>query len=87
MAPSLPLLLLCATLGVTGLAGCSNEPELNTHVTPDLRNADYPKLVPIEGLLPPLPAPETQSTELEQNLKARSSNLERRAEALRRAQN
>jgi hypothetical protein len=80
-------MLLCASLGVTGLAACTHEPELNNSVTPDLRNADYPDLLPLEGLLPPLPAPETQSAELEQELKARSSNLERRAEALRRAQN
>jgi hypothetical protein len=87
MMRRLPLMLVFASLGVTALTQCTHEPELSNQVTPDLRNADYPDLLPLEGLLPPLPAPETQSAELEQELKARSSNLERRAEALRRAQN
>lgn len=83
----LPLTLLCLTTGFFGLAGCSNEPELVNRTTVDLRNADYPDLVPLDDLVAPLPAPKEESLALEQNLKARSSQLERRAEQLRRATN
>ncbi|MEQ3671586.1 hypothetical protein [Pseudophaeobacter sp.] len=87
MTRSLPLTLLCASFAVAALAGCSNDPELRNQLTPELRNADYPPLLPIEDLVPLQPAPEQQSTQLEQNLNARSNTLQRRADALRRATN
>jgi len=87
MTRPLPLILLCASLGFAALAGCSKSPELNNQLTPDLRNADYPPLLPIEDLAPLLPAPASESTQLEDNLNARSNNLQRRAEALRRTTN
>ena len=87
MTRSLPLTLLCASFAVAALAGCSNDPELRNQLTPELRNADYPPLLPIEDLVPLQPAPEKQSTQLEQNLNARSNTLQRRADALRRATN
>ncbi|MEP2716290.1 hypothetical protein [Pseudophaeobacter sp.] len=87
MPRALPLMFLCASLAFTGLSGCSNEPELDDVLTPDLRDADYPTLKPIEDMVPLLPAPQEQSLELKENLEARSNSLERRAEALRRATN
>ncbi len=85
MTRPLPLSLLFATLGLATLAGCSNDPELKNQLTPELRDADYPTLLPIEDLAPLLPAPATESTQLENNLDARSNSLQRRADALRRA--
>ena len=87
MTRSLPLTLLCASLGFAALAGCSNDPELKNQLTPEMREADYPPLLPVEDLIPLLPAPEQESTQLENTLNARSNSLQRRAEALRRATN
>ena len=85
MSHSLPMTLLCASLSLTALAGCSNDPELKNHLTPELRNADYPTLLPVEDLAPLLPAPAEESTRLENALDARANSLQRRADALRRA--
>jgi outer membrane murein-binding lipoprotein Lpp len=87
MTRSLPLTLLCASLGIAALAGCSNDPELKNQLTPELRNADYPPLLPIEELDPLQPLPNQESAQLEKNLNARSNSLQRRADALRRATN
>ncbi|OIQ44181.1 MAG: hypothetical protein BM558_08935 [Roseobacter sp. MedPE-SW] len=87
MTYSLPLPLICASLGLAALAGCSNDPELKNQLTPELRNADYPTLLPIEELAPVLPTPAEESTQLENTLDARGNSLQRRAEALRRATN
>lgn len=87
MIRPLPQMLLCVALGTAGLAGCSNEPELTNRLSPELRNAAYPDLLPIEDLVPVLPTPQEESAALEQDLDARSKRLERRAEALRRASN
>lgn len=87
MIRSLPLMLVISITATTSLMGCVNEPELNTHVTPDLRDAAYPDLVPLDDLVAPLPIPQDARTDLEQDLQARSNRLERRAEALRRATN
>lgn len=87
MIRPLPLMLLCASLGCATLTGCTNEPELRDRVTPDLRQAAYPDLLPSDQLVPSLPTPQDQGTALEQELEARSARLDRRAEALRRASN
>lgn len=85
MIRSLLLMFVCLLTGFAGLAGCTNEPALNNRVTPDLRNADYPDLVPLEDLFALQPPPQQARATVEQNLKARSASLEHRAEALRRA--
>lgn len=85
MTRALPLTLVFTTLSLATLAGCSKDPELNSQLTPELRQAGYPDLLPTKDLVPLLPAPEQQGTQLEGNLNARRSNLQRRAEALRRA--
>jgi hypothetical protein len=85
MTRPLPLSVLIVGLGLAAGAGCSNNPELKNHLTPELRQADYPALLPTEDLIPLLPAPEQESRELENNLDARARNLQRRADALRRA--
>lgn len=65
---------------------CTRVPEIEDRLTPDLRGADYPALMPLEQSVPPLPAPEEESLRLERQLDARSARLKARAEALRRAQ-
>ncbi|MEP1327218.1 hypothetical protein [Pseudophaeobacter sp.] len=87
MCRPLALLPICAVLAIGLATGCTNEPELENRISPALRKADYPDLAPIDQLLEPLPAPQDQALELEQELEARSNRLERRAEALRRATN
>ena len=79
--------LLCAALGAAAVSGCTNEPALKNRSTAELRNQSYPDLLPIDDLLTTLPTPQQQSAALEQELKARSARLDRRAEALRRASN
>ncbi|MCD9148625.1 hypothetical protein [Pseudophaeobacter flagellatus] len=81
----LPIILLGASLGLATLTGCSNEPELNNRLTPELRAAAYPPLRPIDDLIAPQAAPEDAAEQLQKTLKARSARLDRRAEALRRA--
>ena len=87
MRRPLVLMLICAAFAFGSMTGCTNEPELDNRISPELRQADYPDLAPIDRLLPPLPAPQQQGTALEQDLTARSNRLKRRAEALRRATN
>lgn len=74
------LLKSCAVLLLA--AACSNVPELEEGITPDLRKAAYPDLVPLENLLEPLPAPAEQSTETQARLDARAARLRARAAAL-----
>lgn len=72
-APYLLCLALCA---------CTQFPELDGTVTPDLENADFPDLVPLEPLLArtqPVVANPVQTT---QALEARLSALRARARVL-----
>lgn len=76
------LLKSCAVLLLTAAAACTNVPELEEGITPDLRKAAYPDLVPLDGLLDPLPAPAEQSAEAQARLDARAAQLQARAKAL-----
>ncbi|MEP1352514.1 MAG: hypothetical protein ABJX32_18480 [Tateyamaria sp.] len=70
-------LILCLTL-----AACTQFPELDGTVAPDLRDADFPQLVPIEPLLnanAPVVADPIQTT---QALDGRIAALRARAAAL-----
>jgi len=82
MSRLLPVMMICVTLPLTG---CTNEPELQSQVTPELRQAEYPKLLPLEQTLAPQPLQQEQSAELQRHLDAQGWALQRRAEALRRA--
>lgn len=76
------LLKSCAPLLLAAAAACTNVPELEEGITPDLRSAAYPDLVPLDGLLEPLPAPARQSAETQAELDARAARLRARAAAL-----
>jgi hypothetical protein len=80
LKPALLIVLAAAS------PACTRVPEIEDRLTPDLKGADYPALLPLDEGVPPLPTPQEQSAELEQQLDARSARLKARAEALRRAQ-
>ncbi|MVO15698.1 hypothetical protein [Parasedimentitalea huanghaiensis] len=72
----------CACIIALMAAACTRVPELEDQLTPALKRADYPMLVPLESAAPPLPDPAIESTALEQELAARSARLQARAGAL-----
>jgi hypothetical protein len=73
-------------LALTGAAACTRVPELEDRLTPDLRGAGYPKLLPLDNALEPLDPPQQAGEELQQELDARSARLQRRAEAVKNAE-
>ncbi|MEW2911363.1 hypothetical protein [Leisingera sp. JC11] len=73
-------------LTVTAAAACTRVPELEDRLTPDLRGADYPRLLPLDDALEPLDPPQQASQELQDELDARSARLKRRAEAVKNAE-
>lgn len=75
-----------ALITAAAIAACTRVPELEDRLTPDLRNAPYPKLLPLDRTLEPLASPAVANEELEQQLDARAARLQRRAEALRNAE-
>ncbi|MDE4274328.1 hypothetical protein PXK47_08395 [Phaeobacter gallaeciensis] len=76
--------LLSAAIAV---AACTRVPEIEDRLSPDMRSASYPPLLPVDQLVTPLPVPEEQSSDLEQEMAARTARLQARAEELRKAQN
>ena len=64
------------------MAACTQVPELNDKVSPQLKNANYPKLVPIDQALGPPVAPEEEAKKVTEQLEARRDSLKRRASAL-----
>ena len=73
-------------LAMTAAAACTRVPELEDRLTPDLRGAGYPELLPLNSALEPLDPPQQASTELQEELDARSARLKRRAEAVKNAE-
>lgn len=73
-------------LAAVALAACTRVPELEDRLTQELRGADYPRLLPLDGALEPLDPPQQAGAELKQDLDARSARLKRRAEALKNAE-
>lgn len=80
------LLQLTGFLALAAAAACTRVPELEDRLTPDLRDAPYPALLPLGSALAPLPPPRQEAEALEQELDARSRRLQQRAEALRNAE-
>ena len=66
---------------------CTRVPEIEDRLSPNMRSASYPPLLPVDQLVTPLPVPEEQSSDLEQEMAARTARLQARAEKLRNAQN
>ncbi len=73
-------------LVLAAAAACTRVPELEDRLTPDLRGAGYPKLLPLNDALEPLDPPQQASSDLQDELDARSARLKRRAEAVKNAE-
>lgn len=82
--PASPTLILCLALaGVVALvAACTKPPDLDDSVSPALKHADYPDLVPIEQLLGPAPETPDADAETAAALERRLSGLQARATRL-----
>jgi len=72
-------ILLCLAL-----AACTQFPVLDSTVSPDVENADFPALVPLEPLLAASDPIVTNPEQTTQNLNARVAALRARANALQR---
>ncbi|NSY37603.1 hypothetical protein [Leisingera sp. ANG59] len=73
-------------LAVAASAACTRVPELEDRLAPDLRDADYPDLLPLDDALEPLDPPQQAGQELQDELDARSDRLKRRAESVKNAE-
>lgn len=68
---------------VLSCAACTQVPELNERVPPDVKTADYPDLVPLDEALGPPDNPEDEAKKLEDSLQARREALAARAQKLK----
>ena len=78
MTRALPV-FFCLVLGA-----CAQFPELDGTVAPDLEDADFPSLVPLESLLSTNGRVVDNPAQTTQNLEARIAGLRARAAALHR---
>ena len=67
---------------VLGLTGCSRTPDLGTGAAPDLEDADYPALIPLDSVLGPPPDPQAEAEKLAEALNRRRDALRARAQRL-----
>jgi hypothetical protein len=70
-------------LAVAALAACTQFPELEGTVRPELRDAPYPALVPLEPILASVPPATVDPVEVADGLEARRAALRNRANAIR----
>ncbi len=85
MQPS-RILVLVSGLLLGGLPACTRVPAIESQLTPELRAADYPELIPLDGLTSAGPAPTEMRSKTETELQARAARLRARAAALKAAQ-
>lgn len=69
-------------IGLIGLVNCTNVPELDATIPDHLRNADYPKLVRLDGVFATAQNPREQADKIEQSLETRRRQLQSRARRL-----
>jgi hypothetical protein len=76
--------LRCAfcLIGLMAIAGCTNVPKLDATIPDHLRDADYPKLVRLDGEFSTAQKPQEQAEEIEKSLEARRRRLQSRAQQL-----
>lgn len=65
------------------LAGCSDQPDLDTTIDDSVRAAPYPDLVPLEPLLATTGPRRDETDKPETDLVARRDRLQQRAQRLR----
>lgn len=80
--PSFHARLICACILALAASACTRVPELDDQRSETLKSSAYPALLPLDRLVAPLPDPQADSATLEQELTARSSRLQTRANAL-----
>ncbi|MCL6284770.1 hypothetical protein M3P21_14630 [Ruegeria sp. 2012CJ41-6] len=68
--------------GLLAVTACTNVPELEDELSPQLRDSRYPKLIPLEDALGPPVDPQTEAREIEDELEARAAALQNRARQL-----
>ncbi|SDD75260.1 hypothetical protein [Ruegeria marina] len=64
-------------------AACTQVPELNEQIRPDLQSKSFPRLIPLDETLGPAVIAEDEARKLEQSLASRRAALEARARRLR----
>ncbi|SCZ64437.1 hypothetical protein SAMN04488118_105241 [Epibacterium ulvae] len=89
---SRPLRVICTGLFAAGaLAACSNVPELDDQISPALRDADFPTLLPLDTALNatglPNVTPAAEGKAVQDDLAARAARLRARAAALNSVEN
>lgn len=73
------------TLALLMIAACTQVPELNERIGPDLRDASFPRLVPLDEALGPPADPEGEAQAVQKSLEARRDALAQRARRLQQA--
>lgn len=76
------ILLIGSLLALT--TACTQFPELDAQLSPETEAADYPALVPLDGLLAQRTLPQDRGTQILDTVEARAAALKSRANRLRR---
>lgn len=74
--------LAITLVALSGAAACTRVPELESKVTPQMRAAPFPELIPLEERLGPALDPSREAQDLNEQLNARSQALQNRARQL-----
>lgn len=75
--------ICCLPFALVGLAACTQFPELDHTITPELEAARYPALVPLDPLLASAKARRVDPVQTQSALVARVARLRARAARLR----
>lgn len=78
------MLRLCL-ISLSLITACTQVPELDERIGPELQGKPFPKLVPLEQTLGPPADPEDEAKKLAANLDGRRAALEAKAQRLRQA--
>ncbi|MGJ8544865.1 MAG: hypothetical protein ACSHWZ_05425 [Sulfitobacter sp.] len=82
-SPMYPRLIHSALICTALVAGCTQFPELDRTITPQMAAQDFPALVPIEPLLAKATANQRDPAATQAGLQSRVAGLRARAAALR----
>ncbi len=75
--------LALSALALCALTACTQFPELDQTVSPDLENADFPALIPLDPILAGTRTATRDNTQTQAALEARVANLRARAARIR----
>ncbi|MAY87558.1 MAG: hypothetical protein CML02_12665 [Pseudooceanicola sp.] len=74
--------VLASTALVASVAGCIDVPDLGERIAPDLRDAPFPTLIPLDASLTTPATPKEDGAKLARQLDARRAALQARARRL-----